>query len=145
MAPLLAVLVPHVASNEGQAQEVDLVEQSLEAAVFLHPFLDLREQVLGHVGGAGLARFAEGDVVGLVQRAAVMAPARGLAATFVQKNQARGQHGASRGQLIEPTCPACGGPEWGGSVHAWRVPSDIRYWMFYTGKGLKNQGCEEKI
>ena len=32
--------------------------QSLEASVFLHPLLDLREQVLGHVDGAGLAPVA---------------------------------------------------------------------------------------
>src|SRR6202008_4766885 len=95
VSPLLAATVPHVASNEGEAQQVDLVKQSLEASVFLHPFLDLREQVLGHVGGAGLAPLGEGDVVGLVQRAAVMATAGRLAATFVQQDKVSGQHGAS--------------------------------------------------
>jgi hypothetical protein len=41
-----------VAPDQGQSQLADLVEQSLETSMFLHPSLDLLEEILGHVDGA---------------------------------------------------------------------------------------------
>jgi hypothetical protein len=111
--------------------------------VFLHPLLDLREQVLGHGGGAGLAPLSEGDVVGLVQWAAVMAPAGRLAATFVQQDKARGQHGASRGQRLQPTvqhaADQCGVARYTHRAALGHPVLDILH-----RKRPKKPGCEEK-
>ncbi len=69
--------------------------------MFLHPSSDLREQVLGHVDGAGLAPLGEGDLVGGVQRATVVAGAGRLAAAFVHLGQAGRQERARGSQLLE--------------------------------------------
>ena len=69
--------------------------------MFLHPSSDLLEQVLGHIDGAGLAPLGEGEVMGLVQRATVVAGAGGLTAAFIHPGQAGRQDRAGRDQLLE--------------------------------------------
>ena len=97
-APLL---VRNVAADQGQTQLADLVDQGLETLGFLHPCVDLVKEVLGHVDGACLARLPESEVVGLVQRAAVVAGAGGLAAAFVHRHEAGRQDGAGGNELLE--------------------------------------------
>jgi hypothetical protein len=56
-----------VGTDEGEAEEVDLVEQLLEPLVLGDPYAHLGEQVLRDVDGAGLAPFVEGQVLAGVQ------------------------------------------------------------------------------
>ena len=95
------LLVRNVALDQGHGQLADLVDQGLETLGFLHPFSDLLKQVLGHVNGACLAPVPESEMVGLVQRAAVVAGAGGLAAAFVHLHEAGRQDGAGGNELLE--------------------------------------------
>ena len=47
------------------------------------------------------------------------------------------------GTNCRAACPASGGPAWGGRGHACRTPG-LPVSRRYTGKGPKNQTCEEK-
>src|SRR5262249_62185903 len=69
--------------------------------VFLRPWLALREQVAGNMDGGESARLPEAEVVGLMQRAAVVAAAGGRATAFVHQLETRRQHGASGNHLLE--------------------------------------------
>ncbi len=105
--------------------------------------LDLREPVLGPPHGAGLARLGDGEVVGGVQRAPVVAGAGGLTAAFLHLGQAGGQERASRSPLLEaavehPT------DQRGVARHRHRWALGLPVSGAYTGKGPKNQSAKKK-
>ena len=115
-----------VALDQGQGQLADLVDQGLEALVFLHPCLDLLEEVLGHVDGACLALLlgSRGDGLGATGRHdgrrrraghSVCSPATGWP-------PAQGQPG----RVASSDCPASGGSASGGSGYASEGPRDFR-------------------
>ncbi len=124
MGPMFSVVPAaaggaNVSLDQGHRQLVDFVDQGLETLGFLHPFSDLLEKILGHMNGACLATVPEGDVVGLVQRAAVMAGAGRLAAVFVHLHEAGRQDGAGGNKLLRAVGLASGGRVSGGWEHAW--------------------------
>ncbi len=106
--------------DQGHRQLADFADQGLETLGFLHPFSDLLEKILGHINGACLATVPEGDVVGLVQRAAVMAGAGRLAAAFVHLHEAGRQDGAGGNKLLEsPVQHPADQCRVAGNTHGW--------------------------
>ncbi len=106
--------------DQGHRQLADFADQGLETLGFLHPFSDLLEKILGHVNGACLATVPEGDVVGLVQRATVMAGAGRLAAAFVHLHEAGRQDGAGGNKLLEsPVQHPADQCRVAGNTHGW--------------------------
>ena len=89
----------------------DFADQPFEAAVFVLPLLDLREEGLGNVGGAGFALFFPSEVM-----AEVFVPlgtaAGGLATGTVEDDQAGGQDGPLGVELglasVEGALDECG-------------------------------------
>jgi hypothetical protein len=134
-----------VSADQGHIQLGDLVEQRLDALVFLYPCSDLMEEILGYVDGACFARLREADEVSHVQGAAVIAGARRLTTVFVYLGQIGGQYGTGWGELLQPAVPhpadLCrviwythgGTPE-----NSWVVILHIR-------NGPKNPRCEENF
>ncbi len=129
--------------DQGHRQLADFADQGLETLGFLHPFSDLLEKILGHVNGACLATVPEGDVVGLVQRATVMAAQDGWPQrlfTCMRLAARMGPEGtscSSRRSNIRRTSVGWLGTRMDGPLG---LPVSRRY----TGKGSKNQPCEEK-
>jgi hypothetical protein len=80
---------------------VDLVQQPLEALVLGEPCADLGEQVFGDVDGPGLASLLEGEVLALVQGAAVVKAAGGAAAAVGVGAEGSGQHRGLGGEPFE--------------------------------------------
>lgn len=87
--------------DQGERQELDLLEERLETAVLRDPCTDLREQVAGDINGARRAALFEGDVLAAVQRSPAVTAAGGPpTAVGVRGERGReGQRGA--GQLLE--------------------------------------------
>ena len=80
---------------------VDLVEQLVQAALRGEPWADLLDQVRGDVDGAGAALVLEGELVGVVLGAAVVAAARRGAAGAGNQAEGAGEQGAGGGQPVE--------------------------------------------
>src|SRR6516165_2174897 len=114
--------MPDMAADQGHGQLADLVDEGLDPSVFEHPCLDLLEQVLGHIHGACLACLSEGEVVSLVQGAAMVAGAGGLATALGYAVEAGRQEGAGRDQLLESALehPADQGRA-AGDTHGWAL------------------------
>lgn len=87
--------------HQGDTEVVNLLEQGLDPFVLGDPCANLREQVLGDVDGACLALVLEGEVMGGVQRAAVMAAAGGADAAGAGEDERSGEEGGVGGQLLE--------------------------------------------
>src|SRR5581483_5226861 len=99
--PRLEPQQPGPRARQGYRQLVGLVEQGPEALVFGEPCADLGEQLLGDVGGAGLAALLAGEALAGVGGAAVVAGAGGAAAAVGVGAEGGGQHGGSGGQPLE--------------------------------------------
>lgn len=65
--------------DQRHAEEVDLVEQFFESLVGVKPLAYLGQEVLGDIGGTGTAAVLEGELVGTVFGAAVVAVTGSLA------------------------------------------------------------------
>lgn len=88
--------------DQGQGQLTDLAHQGFETVILLDPCLNLREEVLGDVDGARFASNFEGEVVGGMEGALVVAAAGRLATAFMDEREAGGEQGAVGGQPLEP-------------------------------------------
>ena len=86
--------------NPSQGQLGDLTHEGLEAFVFAHPLLDLREQVLGDINGAGFAFDFIGQVMGEVPLTG-LAVAASTAAFAAERHQAGGDKRAVEFELLD--------------------------------------------
>ena len=87
--------------DEGEAEGVNFLEQLLQTLVLCQPCADFREEVFGDVHGARLAAFLEGQVLAVMQGAA-MVTAAGRATAAVAGGGERGrQHRRGRGQFLK--------------------------------------------
>jgi hypothetical protein len=84
-------------ADQGQAEEVDLVEERLEALVLRGPCAYLGDEVLGNVNGAGLTVLLAGNVLGVVECATVVAAALGPSAAMGVERECGGQDGPAGG------------------------------------------------
>jgi len=84
-----------------QGQLGDVAHQGFETLVFAHPLLDLGEQVLRDVNGAGLALYFVGQVMGQVPLTG-LAVAAGAAAGSAEGHQAGGDERAVGFELLDP-------------------------------------------
>jgi len=92
-----------VAPDERHAQEVDLVEEGLEALVLCDPSSDLRDSFFGDVNGACLAVVLEGEMLSRVEWAPMMASAsRSSTAVGIGGKRGR-QDGGIAGEFFEPS------------------------------------------
>ena len=78
-----------------------------------------------------------------MQRAAVVAASRRAGRSVCSRDQAGRQHGASRDHLLEPAVQHPADQGGVARAHASMGPGTSGK-CFYTGKGPKNQRCEEK-
>jgi hypothetical protein len=85
--------------NLGQSQLGDLAQEGFEAAVFGDPVLNLVQEVLGDVDGAGFAPLFAGEVVGGMALS-LLAMAAGTTASFVNEDEAGSQGGAAGLELL---------------------------------------------
>src|SRR5262249_15579205 len=106
-APLLGV-----ALDEGEAEGVDFLEQLLQTFVLSPPCADFREEVFGDVHGAGRAVLLKGQVLSLVQAAAVVTAAGGTPAAVGVGGERSREDGRGRGQFLQPAVEHA--PEQGG-------------------------------
>ena len=81
---------------------MDLLQEEFEALVLRDPCADLREQVFGDVDGTGFAVLFAGEVLALMQGAAVVTAAGGAAAAVRVGGQGRGQERRGGGDFLEP-------------------------------------------
>jgi hypothetical protein len=84
----------------GQSQIGDVTEQRFDAFVFGDPLLDLGEQILGDVDGAGFALHFKGQVVGQVALPR-LAVAAGASAFSAKSDEAGGDKRAFQGEILE--------------------------------------------
>ena len=91
-----------VRADQGQAELLDFLQQSLEATVLRDPCADLRDQIFGDIDGARFAIFLEGDVLRVMERAAVMAATFGTATAMGIETEGGGEDRAGNGHLAEP-------------------------------------------
>jgi hypothetical protein len=80
---------------------MDLVEQGLEAFVFVQPCANLGKQFLGDVNGAGLAVLFEGEVLSTMERSAVVTAAGGSSTAVGVLAEGGSQDGRGGGQFFE--------------------------------------------
>jgi len=85
----------------GQSQLGDVLGEFFQALVFGNPRLDLLEQILGHVNGAGFALLFAGQVVSGMAWS-LLAMTAGAAATPVNQDQTGGKDGRFRLKVFEP-------------------------------------------
>ena len=87
--------------NLSQGQVGDVAHQGLEAFVLAYPLLDIRQQILGDVNGAGFAFYFVGQVMGQMAFTG-LAVAAGPAAFSSEGDQAGGDKRAFGFELLEP-------------------------------------------
>jgi hypothetical protein len=87
--------------EQGHRELVDHAEEVFEPVMFGEPCADLGEQFLGDIDGAGLAVLLEGQVLTLVQGAAVMAAAFGASAALGVLAKGGRQDRGGRSQLFQ--------------------------------------------
>jgi hypothetical protein len=93
-----------VGPDQGQAEEMDLVEECLEPFVFGDPCPYLGEEIFGDVDGAGLiAGSLEGEMLSGVRGSAVVTSAGGASAAVGVGVERGGQDGRGGGQLLQPS------------------------------------------
>lgn len=86
--------------NLSQGQVGDVAHQGLEAFVLAYPLLDLGQQILGDVNGAGFAFYFIGQVMGQMPFTG-LAVATGAATFSSEGNQAGGDKRAVGFELLE--------------------------------------------
>jgi uncharacterized membrane protein len=87
--------------NLSQGQVGDVAHQGLEAFVLAYPLLDISQQILGDVNGAGFAFYFVGQVMGQMPFTG-LAVATGAAAFSSEGDQAGGDKRAVGFELLEP-------------------------------------------
>src|SRR5262249_37666350 len=101
--PRLAASVPDMLPHQRQAEQMNLAEELLESFVFGNPCLDLRKQILGDVDGARPVPMSlAGDLLAVMQGAAMMTAAHGTAAAAGVTVQRGGQHRRRGAKLLQP-------------------------------------------
>jgi len=91
-----------VGADQGQGEEVDLVEKRLETLVLRGPCANLGYQVFGYVDGVSLSVLFAGDVLGVVERPSVMATTFQTAAAVRVEREIGGEHRPGSSNLADP-------------------------------------------